>query len=117
MKLVSGALGFKFDLAIESFTLTSGPRGPRVVISQKHVQTGSQIGLLGKAIYNVDFNLSLQPSTNRDEPLFWWGSMDLDWYHPNGGHNGQTIGDVRYLPYETDYIDMRNVKGVFQIKA
>ena len=121
-KLLLRYYGYKFNLEVEEVEKKNGD--VYIQFFQAHVMTGSQLGILGETIINVDFLITLFPYEVKEKEvdkygniipvgaLKWWGTINLQWQHPTGS-NGHDIGDIRY--YDNDPIDFNMERRDFTI--
>jgi hypothetical protein len=108
--------GYKFDLQTEVSYSKGGERA-YAEFFQNNVMVGSQLGLLGEAIINVDLMIRFSSSTEGAE---WWAEISLRWQHPSGS-NGYSIGNAWYnINRDTNYpntvVSLPTKHGVFVVR-
>lgn len=121
-ELLGKVYGHKFSL--EHGFRTRSSRSPESLLhrwiefSQPWVMSGTQLGLLGEAIVRVNLDIQLSPTYSDTNGMWWWGPISLRWEHPDGGTNGQTIGQVWFWPekYQQMGTAIKTDKGQFVIE-
>ena len=97
-KVLFKVYGYKFELT--GATAISGFGTAEVFFEQASVQTGSQLGLLGRALYSLDLYIVMKPYRSTEE--IFGGAIRLVHHYVDGGKNSSTIGYVKFVNDENN---------------